>query len=71
VPDDAAASGPGQELTALRERVNALEAMVEGLQDAVYRQAVQQDQRFDELERRIEPDVLARALSEDARKRGL
>ena len=59
------------ELASLRARVNALEAMVEGLQDALYRQAVQQDLRSDELMRRMEPEALARSLSDDARRRGL
>lgn len=68
---DSAARGPKAELAELRERLNALESMVEGLQDAVYRQSVQLDRRFDGLERRLGPDEMARALSEDARKRGL
>jgi len=70
-PDEDSTGGPAAELAELRERLNALEAMVEGLQDAVYRQSVQQDHRFEELERRLEPDELARVLSDDARKRGL
>ena len=48
-----------------------LERALEGLQDAVYRQAVRGDKRVDELRRRTEPEELARELSRDARKRGL
>jgi hypothetical protein len=55
----------------LRARVDALEGLVEGLQDALYRQSRHEDERIDELRRRLEPDELARALSADARRRGL
>jgi hypothetical protein len=36
----------------LRERIERLEAMVEGLQDALYRHARQEDARIGELQRR-------------------
>lgn len=62
---------PGPTLAALNERVARLEAVVEGLQDALYRQSQHHDERMDELRRRTEPDEIARALSEDARRRGL
>jgi len=55
----------------LAERVKHLESVVEGLQDAVYRQAQQHDRDVGELRRRTEPAEIARALSEDARRRGL
>jgi hypothetical protein len=58
-------------LEALRERVRRLETMVEGLQDALYRQAVRDDARIEELRARLEPSEIARALSADARRRGL
>ena len=64
IPDE-----PG--LEALRERVHRLETMVEGLQDALYRQAVREDERIEELRARLEPEAIARALSADARRRGL
>lgn len=53
------------------ERVEHLESVVEGLQDALYRQAQQHDRDIAELRRRTEPAEVARALSEDARRRGL
>ena len=56
---------------ALEERVQHLEAQLEGLQDAVHRQAVLYDERIAELRKRTTPEELARDLSEDARKRGL
>ena len=58
-------------LAALEARVEHLEALLEGFQDAVHRRAVQQDKQIAELGRRVEPDQIARELSEDARKRGL
>jgi hypothetical protein len=55
----------------LEARVEHLEAELEGLQDAVHRRAVVQDEQIDELRRRTAPEQLARDLSEDVRKRGL
>jgi hypothetical protein len=55
----------------LEARVEHLEAELEGLQDAVYRRAVSQDEEIEALRRRTAPAQLARDLSEDARKRGL
>lgn len=59
------------DLRSVIERVDALEAMVEGLQDSVDRQARRQDERINELARRLEPAQLARAISDNARERGL
>ena len=52
-------------------RVQRLEAEVEGLQDAVHRQAVLHDARIDELNRRTKPHQMARDLSQDARRHGV
>jgi hypothetical protein len=65
------AGGDTGRLRRLEERVQHLEAMVEGLQDAVHRDAMRHDERMAELERKTEPEALARALSDDARRRGL
>jgi hypothetical protein len=65
------ADDPDPRSEALAARVQHLEAVVEGLQDALYRQAQQHDRDVAELRRRTDPAELARALSEDARKRGL
>jgi len=67
----APASQPGEPERGLAERVEHLESLVEGLQDAVYRQAQQHDRDVGELRRRTEPAEIARALSDDARRRGL
>ena len=58
-------------IQALETRLAHLEAGHEGLQDAVYRQAIQHDENLAELRRRLDPRQLARDLSDDERKRGL
>lgn len=58
-------------MDALEGRVADLEDLVEGLQDAVHRDSVRRDERIARLERKVEPRELARALSDDARERGL
>ena len=55
----------------LEARIEHLEAELEGLQDAVYRQAVLEAEHVEELHRRTTPEQLARDLSQDARRRGL
>lgn len=55
----------------LEQRMQHLESMLEGLQDAIDRQATMQGEQISELRRRTEPAEMARALSEDARKRGI
>lgn len=62
---------PPGDVDALGRRVDALETMIEGLQDAVYRQSVHHDKEVEELAARLEPEEIARALSADARRRGL
>lgn len=66
-------AGPARKdrLDALEARIDRLEAELEGLQDALYRQAVMEREHFAELCRRTAPGQIARDLSEDARKRGL
>jgi hypothetical protein len=58
-------------LQRLEQRIQHLEALVEGLQDAIYRDSMRHEQRMTELERKTEPEALAKALSDDARRRGL
>jgi hypothetical protein len=58
-------------LEALEERMDHLEKALEGLQDAVYRQAQLEEENIGELRKRMAPDQLARDLSQDARRRGL
>jgi hypothetical protein len=55
----------------LEARIEHLEAALEGLQDAVYRQAQLGEEKLVELRRRMEPEQLAIELAQDARRRGL
>ena len=55
----------------LEARIEHLEAALEGLQDAVNRQAQLGEEKLEELRRRMEPEHLAIELAQDARKRGL
>jgi uncharacterized coiled-coil protein SlyX len=60
-----------QRLERLESQVRHLEAELEGLQDAVHRQATLENEQLGELRARTAPAQLARDLSEDARRRGL
>jgi hypothetical protein len=52
-------------------RLDRLESMLEDLQDATYRQSQRHDAEMEELRRSLQPEELTRALSSDARRRGL
>lgn len=75
VPDEPQRASPSSfdpnEPAALATRVSHLEQMLQGLQDAVHRESTRQSRRIAELEAQIQPAALGRALSEDARERGL
>ena len=58
-------------LAALAQRLEHVETSLEGLQDAVYRQSMREDERHAEMLDRTDPSRLARDLSADARRRGL
>jgi hypothetical protein len=58
-------------LETLEARMEHLERQLEGLQDALYRQAQLEDENIGELRRRMEPEQMARDLDQDARRRGL
>jgi hypothetical protein len=62
---------PDPDLEALQARIAQLERVVEGLQDALYRHSQHLDAQVEELKARLEPEVIARELSADARRRGL
>ncbi len=59
------------ELQALETRISHVEQLLQGLQDSVHRESKRQSDRVAELEARIQPAALGKALSEDARNRGL
>jgi uncharacterized coiled-coil protein SlyX len=52
-------------------RLAHLESALEGLQDAVHRESVRRNEQTAELRHRTEAHEMARALSDDARERGL
>ena len=58
-------------LRALEARIEHVEALVQGLQDSVHRESLRHAKRIAELEARIRPEALGKALSDDARARGL
>ena len=61
---------PDESLPALEARVAHLEAMVEGLQDAVHRDSLRVNAQLDDVRKRLDPGELSRALSREQRKRG-
>jgi uncharacterized coiled-coil protein SlyX len=55
----------------LESRLRHLEATLEGLQDSVYRETQRIDEALAELRQKTEPENMSRALSADARRRGV
>jgi hypothetical protein len=55
----------------LRARIDHLEIELQALQDTVYRDVQRHDGELAELRRQLDPTNLVRALSDDARRRGL
>jgi hypothetical protein len=55
----------------LRTRVEHLERELLALQDSVYRDVRRQDAELAERRQQLDPPNLVRALSDDARRRGL
>lgn len=70
-PPQADAATHERRIKALEERIDQLEALLEGLQDAVHRESVREEGRIAALEKRAEPSEISRALNRDARERGL
>ncbi len=58
------------EIARLEQQVRRLETVVEGLQDAVHREAQRTDRRIAELTAQLRPAELARTLSDESRRRG-
>ena len=69
----AAASGPTDRHVqqSLEARITHLEQLLQGLQDSVHRESLRQSKRLSELEAQVQPEAMSRALSADARDRGL
>jgi hypothetical protein len=71
-PAPESADSPGHdELRTLEARIKDLEQLVEGLQDSVHRESTRLGKRIGDVEARIQPAALGKALSDDARERGL
>jgi hypothetical protein len=71
-PPPPSTAGPqNEEIRVLQARVAHLEQLLQGLQDSVHRESLRHSERIADLEERIKPAVLGRALSKDARERGL
>jgi hypothetical protein len=71
--EQALAPGAGLErrLETLEVRIEHLEGELEGLQDAVYRQAVLEEEQIGEVRKQLAPEQMARELSRHARNHGL
>ena len=62
---------PDERIAALESRLNHLEALVEGLQDAVHRDSTRYEHEIRELEQKIAPAEMSRSLAEHDRRHGL
>jgi hypothetical protein len=56
---------------ALEQRVEQLEALLEGLQDSIHREAIRQDKAIEALDAKTQAPEMARALGKHSRERGL
>ena len=54
-------------LEAVTQRLDRLEAMIQGLQDAVDREAQREDRQIEDVRDRTRPGRMVKALSDDAR----
>jgi hypothetical protein len=72
-PEAEAESGDpyGDRIAALESRLDHLESLVEGLQDAMHRDSVRREQEIQALEQKTSPAWIARSLAEHDRERGL
>ena len=67
-PDMSAAD---DRIAELSRRIDNLEALVEGLQDAVHRDSQRRGQQIRELEARTDPAEMSRSLAKHSRQHGL
>jgi hypothetical protein len=69
--DEPAEATDAERIRALEDRVRYLETLVEGLQDSVHRESVRREKQINALESKTEPGAITRALSREARERGI
>ncbi len=66
------AAGPeADRIAALESRLDRLESLVEGLQDAIHRDAVRREREIEDLEQKTAPHQMSRSLAEHDRRHGL
>jgi ABC-type phosphate transport system auxiliary subunit len=70
-PAGADRAEPQLQLAELQQRLEQLEAAFEGLQDSVHRESVRHHEQLHDLIKSTQPAAVARALSDDARRRGV
>jgi hypothetical protein len=73
IPDAERGTGGdhAERIAALERRIEHLEALVEGLQDAVHRETARQESEIGALERKTDAAEMRRSLDRHARERGL
>jgi hypothetical protein len=71
-PPEAAGGDPrDRRIAALESRLDHLESLVEGLQDAVHRDSARHEREIRDLENRTAPGEMSRSLAEHNREHGL
>jgi uncharacterized coiled-coil protein SlyX len=60
-----------QRIAALEQRVEQLEALLEGFQDSVHREMTRQDRHLAALAEKTEPHEMTRAIGKYSQERGL
>jgi hypothetical protein len=61
----------GDRIFELQARLKHLESELQGLQDSVHRANVRQDKQIQDLLKATQPAAIARAVDDDARRRGI
>ena len=70
-PSDADHPDDQRRIAVLEQRVEELEALLEGLQDSVHRETVRHERDIEVLTRRTGAPEMARALDRYSRERGI
>jgi hypothetical protein len=71
IAPDADAADDHRRIADLEQRVDELEALLEGLQDSVHREMVRHDREIGALTERTHAPEMARALDRYSRERGI